>query len=530
MTLTDTAIEVDGEKMALAGHTLVLTARHPQNVEKAIGYLVVDPVAAFPGLGRKLPHYGKYSYLGFDGTEPVNVLKGQWQQTDSPLRVDVRAQAARLASGPGAPQGGALPRLEPLPADVRRALAELPPTFSQKALTDHVAFLADPARQGRGPGSDGHEAAAKYIADRFKAYGLAPGGDSGSFFQSFSMPVGERREPRTVANVVGIIPGTKPEWKDQSVLVTAHYDHLGLGWPDVHKGDEGKVHPGADDNASGVAVMLELANTLARAEKPSRSIVFVAFTGEEAGLLGSAFYVEHAGAFPIGKVIGAINLDTVGRLGDQRLSVIGTGTASEWQHIFRGASFVTGVESRNIPEAMQASDQMSFIRKGVPAVQIFTGAHGDYHRPGDTADKIDGPGLVKVATFVREGVIYLAERAEPLTNTIAGRLRRQGGCGGQAGSAACGGPPARQARQLRDGARLRVRGAGRARRRPRRRLAGAEGGCQGRRRHRGDRRQAVANLQAFSAMLGTFAPGQTVKATVVRGGKELTVPVTLVER
>ncbi len=418
MTLTDSAIEVDGEKMALAGHTLVLTARHPQNVEKAIGYLAVDPVAAFPGLGRKLPHYGKYSYLGFEGAEPVNMLKGQWQQTDSPLRVDVRAQAARLGTGAAA-TGGALPRLAPLPADPRKALAELPPTFSQKALTDHVAFLADPARQGRGPGSEGHDAAAKYIADRFKAYGLAPGGDNGSYFQSFAMPVGERREPRTVANVVGIIPGTKSEWKDQSVLVTAHYDHLGLGWPDVHKGDEGKVHPGADDNASGVAVMLELANTLARAEKPSRSIVFVAFTGEEAGLLGSAFYVEHGGAFPVGKVIGAINLDTVGRLGDQRLSVIGTGTASEWQHIFRGASFVTGVESRNIPEAMQASDQMSFVRKGVPAVQIFTGAHGDYHRPGDTADKIDGPGLVKVATFVREGVTYLAERAEPLTNTIA---------------------------------------------------------------------------------------------------------------
>ena len=294
----------------------------------------------------------------------------------------------------------------------------------------------------------------------------------------------------------------------------------------MHKGDEGKVHPGADDNASGVAVMLELANTLARAEKPSRSIVFVAFTGEEAGLLGSAFYVEHAGAFPIGKVIGAINLDTVGRLGDQRLSVIGTGTASEWQHIFRGASFVTGVESRNIPEAMQASDQMSFVRKGVPAVQIFTGANGDYHRPGDTADKIDGPGLVKVATFVREGVTYLAERAEPLTNTIA----PASGAATAAAFAASGGFARGSARELRHGAGLRVRGAGRARRRPRRRLAGAEGGYQGRRRDHGDRRQARREPAGVLRDARDLRAGQTVKATVMRAGKELTVPVTLVER
>ena len=523
MTLTDAALEVDGEKITLAGHTLVLTARHPQNVEKAVGYLAADPLAAFPGLGRKLPHYGKYSYLGFEGDEPVNVLKGQWQQTDSPLRVDVHAMAARpVRSADGTIS---LPRLVPLPADGRKALAELPPTFSQKALTDHVAFLADPARQGRGPGSEGHDAAAKYIADRFKAFGLAPGGDNGTYLQSFQMPAGERRDLRTVANVIGIIPGTKPEWKDQSVLVTAHYDHLGLGWPDVHKGDEGKVHPGADDNASGVAVLLELANTLARAEKPSRSIVFVAFTGEEAGLVGSAYYVDHAGAYPVGKVIGDINLDTVGRLGDQKLSVIGTGSASEWQHIFRGAGFVTGVESRNIPESMQASDQMSFVRKGVPAVQIFTGAHADYHRPGDTAEKIDGPGLVKVATFVREGVAYLAERAEPLTNTIVPATKPAGG-----------GPPspptAASARRVSFGTVPDFAFEG-----PGVRVGGLVDGSPA---QKADIREGdvitaidgkpVANLQTFSGMLTAYAPGQTVKATIVRAGKELIVSVTLVER
>jgi hypothetical protein len=414
MTLTDSAIEVDGEKMTIAGHTLVLTARHPQNLEKAIGYLDVDPAAAFPGLGRKLPHYGKYSYLGFEGAEPVNMLKGQWQQTDSPLRVDVRGQTAGLATGAAA-AGGALQQLAPLPADRRRALAELSPAFSQKALTDHVAFLANPARQGRAPGSDGHEAIAKYITDRFKAYGLAPGGDNGGYFQSFSMPVGERRETRTVASVVGIIPGTKPEWEGQSVLVTAHHDHLGLGWPDVHKGDEGRVHPGADDNASGVAVMLELAYTAARAEKPSRSLVFVAFTGEEAGLLGSAFYIEHAGA-AAGQVAG-------------------------------GPPSPPSARPPSPPSAASAPKQGAGRRASLGTVPDFA-FEGPGVRVGGLVD-----GSPAQRTGIREGDVITAIDGKP-----------------------------------------------------------------------------VANLQAFSAMLGAFAPGQTVKATIVRAGKELTLTVTLVER
>ena len=113
-----------------------------------------------------------------------------------------------------------------------------------------------------------------------------------------------------------------------------------------------------------------------------------------------------------------INLDTVGRMGDKPVSILGTGTADEWQHIFRGASYVTGVESRNVPESAEASDQMSFIEKGIPGIQIFTSAHSDYHRPSDTADKIDAAGLVKVATLAKEAVVYMGAREEPLTVTI----------------------------------------------------------------------------------------------------------------
>jgi hypothetical protein len=502
-------LHVDGETMPLANHSFVLTARHPANLEKAVGWIVVEPAAAFPGTGRKLPHYGKYSYLGFEGAEPANVLKGQWAASDSPLRRDLRPQAER------ATPLGALA----LPA--RKALAELPPVFSQKALLEHVQFLASPDLEGRGLGSPGLQKAGDYLVARFREMGLAPCGDAGGFTQAFSVPKGPTGTPVAASNVIGCLPGTRPEWKDQSAIVSAHFDHLGRGWPDVHKGDEDKVHPGADDNASGVAVLLELAKVLASGEKPARTIVFIAFSAEESGLSGSKHYAEHP-RFPLDQVMGVINLDTVGRLRDQKLSVLGTGTASEWQHIFRGAGFVTGVESRNLPESLQASDQASFVAKGVPAVQIFTGAHADYHRPGDTADAVDGAGLVKVATFVKEGVQYLAEREQPLTNTIPK--------GGTPPPAAPGGQG--QGRRVSFGTVPDFGFAG-----PGVRVSGVVASSPAEKAglREGDiilklDGKDVANLAGFSDVLKTLQPGQTVAVALKRDGQEQTVQVTVVER
>jgi hypothetical protein len=511
-TLAERTLTVDRESMPLDGHVGVIVRRHPGTLERAIGWIFADRLAALPGLGRKLPHYGKYSYLGFEGDEPVNVLKGQWTATDSPLRVDLRPHDER---------GGPVAALA-LPA--RKALAELPPVFSQKALLEHVAWLSAPEREGRGTGTRGLEAAAEYIATAFKAAGLVPGGDAGTYFQSFASPKSPSGAPVALRNVIGVLPGTKAEWKGQSALLTAHYDHLGLGWPDVHRGDEGKLHPGADDNASGVAVMLELAKALAAQEKPQRTIVFVAFAGEESGLLGSRHYVEHP-AFPLEKTIGVINLDTVGRLFDKKVSVIATGSASEWQHIFRGAGFVTGVEGRMIPEALESSDQKSFIDRGVPAVQIFTDPHADYHRPGDTADKIDGAGLVKVAIFVKEGIVYLGEREQPLTNTIASM---------KGAAPAAGGPPAApgQGRRVSFGTMPDFAFAG-----PGVKVAGVTPGSPAEKAgvKEGDvllkvNDQDIANLQGFAAILRGLAPGQTIKVVLGRGGRDQTIEVTVAER
>ena len=512
-------VEVDGEKMPAAGHTLVATFRHPANVEKAVGWIVADPPAALPGLGRKLPHYGKYSYLGFQGDEPANIIKGQWQQSDSPLLVDLRPAGAR---------GG---KLAPLPTDARKALAELPPVFSQQALREHVEFLASPDLRGRGLGSPGLEQAARYVADRFKTFGLLPGGDSGTYFQKFTVPQGPGGGQVEAANVIGILPGSNEAMKDQSAVLGAHLDHLGTGWPDVHAGDEGKVHPGADDNASGVAVMLELARVLAAGERPPRTLLFIAFTGEEAGRLGSTHYVAHP-ARPLAKTEGMINVDTVGRLGTQKITALGTGTATEWQHIFRGASFVTGVDSRSVPESLESSDQVSFTGQNVPAVQIFTAAHADYHRPTDTADKIDIAGLVKVAAFVKEGLAYLAERPEPLTNTI-----RPGGApatGGPPSPAAAPSaqPPATASRRASLGTVPDFAFPG-----PGVRVSGVVPGSPAARAgiREGDvivrlHGSAVGSLQEYSTLLRALSPGQTVAVVLRRGTEDVTVTVTLAER
>ena len=201
------------------------------------------------------------------------------------------------------------------------------------------------------------------------------------------------------------------------MIISAHYDHLGLGWPDARAGAKGQLHPGADDNASGVAVMLEMARLMADA-KPERSVIFAAFAGEEAGLVGARHYVRAAQApgapFALSGHIADLNLDTVGRLADGKVAIFGAASARELPFIFLGAGAVTGVPVQAVTQEINASDHTAFIEAGVPAVQLFASVGSDYHRPSDTADKIDDAGLAKVASVLKEAVDYLAARAEPL--------------------------------------------------------------------------------------------------------------------
>lgn len=397
-------IRVEATDIPRGNHAVVLTARNAKNSSMALLFIAADTVKALPGLGRKLPHYHKYSYLGFEGDEPVNIAKGRWPVVDSPMTVFL----------PG--RGGAVKRVERAALAAREPLAALPKVFSSERMMETVRFLSGDGLKGRGFGSEGLELAAAHIAERFREAGLMPGGETEeSYFQTWSERGGEPEAAASLRNVVGILPGKRAEWAGQSIVIGAHYDHLGLGWPDVREDNKGKVHPGADDNASGVAVLLELARVLGSSTSPDRTVIFVAFSGEEAGRRGSKQYIARQQRFPAASSRAMINLDTVGRLGKRKLLVLGSDTAKEWLPIVRGAGFATGIEIETVAERLDASDQVSFEAAGIPAIQLFSGPHPDYHRPTDTADKIDAEGLVKAASAAKEVIEYLAARPEPLT-------------------------------------------------------------------------------------------------------------------
>ncbi|MCK6623271.1 MAG: M28 family peptidase [Calditrichaceae bacterium] len=487
-------------------HSFAIAVRHPANPASVVVWLASARSDALPGLGRKLPHYGKYSYLAFEGEEPTNIAKGEWPAVNSPLSALI-------------PQAdGALPRDIPGQLPPREALAKLGAVFSEEALMGHVKYLAGEALEGRGLGTPGLDKAADYIAEQFKKAGLQPGGDNGTYFQIWKEKVGREQREVTLKNVIGVLPGKKAEWADQSAVLSAHYDHLGRGWPDVHAGDEGKIHYGADDNASGAAVLIELANLLAKSVEPDRALVFAAFSGEESGLLGSKYYVQNMKTYPAGKAIGALNLDTVGRLGGNKLLVLNGATAREWKFIFMGCSHVTGVESEVVTQDLDASDQVSFINAGVPAVQIFSGAHTDYHRPGDTADKIDVPGLVKVATFVREAAVYLSERDKPLEFTGE---KKEAGAPAQGGErrASTGSMP--DFAYTGEGVRIAEISPD---------SPAAKAGLQA-----GDviiqlGEHKVSNLREYSDALKRFAPGDETTVVYLREGKQASAKITLTAR
>jgi hypothetical protein len=396
-SLKGDSVRYENRATTKENHSFVLTVYNGQNPDYNLAFIAFDNKAAIDGLITKLPHYGKYSYLGFEGDEPVNVAKGEWPVLNSPLIRIFDGSAQKV-----------------IMVQKREPLGTLAPIFSEQRMMDHIKYLASANLKGRGLGTPELDSAANYIAGRFKEYGLVTLGNS--YFQSFSQNLPGKGEVQ-MKNVVAMIKGTDDKFKDSPVVLSAHYDHLGLGWPDVRKGDEGKIHAGADDNASGVSILLELAKSMAKTIQPKRTIIFVAFTGEEAGLIGSRYFVGQAKKYFSGAIMANVNLDTDGSLFDKKLLVLNGNTAKEWKFVFMGTDYTTGVKSEVVQLELDASDQAAFIEKGIPAVQLFTGASENYHRPSDTFDKIDGKGLVKVAAVAKEVMEYLADRDVPFEFT-----------------------------------------------------------------------------------------------------------------
>lgn len=285
-------------------------------------------------------------------------------------------------------------------------------------MQDRIAVLTAPEMQGRGAGTAGIDAAAERIASWFEVAGLKPGGEDGSWYQTFMpespriadaavLPPGAEWGKIRLRNVVGILPGTGEGW----VVVGAHYDHLGFD-------GEGRIFAGADDNASGVAALCEAAAELAKESPRARGILFIAFSGEEWGLLGSSWYVAHP-LRPLASVTAMINLDTVGRMEGRKLFAFSAASGAELADALRGVNLGFGFDLAIPEKGPFGSDQISFIEKGIPAIHLFTGPNADYHRITDTAEKINIGDLQEVAAFTAELARFLAGRDRRITFTTA---------------------------------------------------------------------------------------------------------------
>ena len=204
-------------------------------------------------------------------------------------------------------------------------------------------------------------------------------------------------------NVVGYIDGSDSKLKDEFIVIGAHYDHLGYGGlSSNYKGKKPLIHNGADDNASGVAAMLELARILSE-NPPKRSVLFIAFTAEELGLLGSNFFANNS-PINLQKISLMVNMDMVGRLKNNILYAIGTGSAKELDEIITRIDEQDTLTITKSESPIGSSDQTSFYIKGIPSIMFFTGVHLDYHRPSDDWDKISYDGLEKVVNFISKVV------------------------------------------------------------------------------------------------------------------------------
>lgn len=380
-----------------------------------------------------------------------------------------------------------------------------------------VRYLADDALEGRLAGTAGERCAATFIATRFERLGLEPAGDGGTWFQSFDLAsaANPHAPTGTGRNVVALLRGSDPKLRDQAIIIGAHYDHLGHGaFGSTSGSDTPAIHNGADDNASGVAALIDVAARLVR-EKPARSVIFIAFSGEESGLLGSAFY---AGNTDIKHVRAMLNMDMVGRLGAGPLIVYGTGTAQEWPALLGGVSKTHGLQFTPIPDGFGASDHTSFYLKDIPVLHFFTNVHGDYHKPSDDWEKIDREGLARVAAIVGDVAADIASRPAALT-LVRGVGRPVGAAPARGSGAYLGTVP--DFAPVPRGVKLSgVRADGPADK------AGVRGGDIIIRFDDDE----IADLQGMTNALNARKPGDTVRITVLRDGRELVLTAVLGQR
>lgn len=337
-----------------------------------------------------------------------------------------------------------------------------------------------------------------------------------------------QRTVRTVKNVVAYLPGKGPH-ADEYIVVGAHYDHLGYGGIGSLAPTTRAIHHGADDNASGTAAMLEIADRLSAAGPYPRSIIFIAFTAEERGLLGSNHFVNHP-PIPLAQIEAMVNLDMVGRVRNSTLYIGGAGTAASFDDLVKDAAAVTSLELKPSGRGGYApSDHMSFVMKKIPVLFFWSGLHADYHRPSDEASKINYEGLDETAGLAAWMVQRLAQMPKPTyvevtekrSTTRPGDPSNQMGVGSVGSRASLGVIPDYTQDESTDGVRL--SGS----------MPGSPAAAAGLKEGDvlvgfGD--SVVHSLYDLSDLLSRARPGEKVKLKVKRGNEQVETEATLAER
>ncbi|MDB5391811.1 MAG: ywaD [Planctomycetaceae bacterium] len=320
------------------------------------------------------------------------------------------------------------------------------------------------------------------------------------------------RHQTVVKNVIGVLEGTGP-LADETLVIGAHYDHVGRGGRDSLSPGSTEIHNGADDNASGTSVLLEVARQLvARKEKLPRRVVFIAFTAEESGLIGSAKYCAEP-VFPLDKTIAMLNMDMVGRLSDNKLTIFGTGTAPTWPAMLEKLGKAEKFEMTFKPEGFGPSDQSSFYAKKIPVLHFFTGNHPDYHRPSDDWEKLNINGMERVSELVAHVAV------ETVTNPVRPEyiaIKTVANPGRESSRPYFGAIP--DFGTDKPGLLLVGTGPG---------SPADKAGLKA-----GDRitlinQTKIGGLEDFDLALRKFAPGDVIEVTVVRDEKDVKVKVTL---
>ena len=298
------------------------------------------------------------------------------------------------------------------------------PSSAQKQddMRQTVEYLASQELGGRYPGTAGDTLASEFIVDKLRSLKLKPvvkGKKKKAFFQDFTY--GKDVE-RTTHNIIAVVPGKDKQLRNEYIVVGSHYDHLGMGGQGSgsRRPDTLGVHPGADDNASGDAVVLELARHFKKARSP-RSLIFMFFGAEEQGLVGSKKFLEwmkqednQRKNLPdsMKGIVAMVNLDMVGRMRDSAMSVSGTGTSSRFKAMAEQAAAQTGLHISCVPDGYGPSDQASFVAVDIPVLFLTTGGHMEYHTPDDVPSTLNYDGMQQTLDFSKELITQLASMPE----------------------------------------------------------------------------------------------------------------------